>query len=238
MCFSLSKGYFPIFCILLTAFSCNYKFIRMRIYPPLANKTYIVDNVLPGFQITDERRLDDKLGLHQPFFFKNRILKNEYGNLSSLLSREIQNHPDKYERILKKGNVHIFIKNFHVGTKDNCWSNLTSVDFQADVQYGDTTEPFSYYDKIESKVTDCFLIGSSITLVPLLLYVPYQGFRGNREDQVNQLGRNAVDAFLHFLEGKDYKPQYVKYNPEDLDQSGGEISVPVKDESISSEDES
>lgn len=221
----LQRVLFTVSILLISmALSCNYKFIRLRIYPPLPSKTYVSDQKLKGFEIVDERKLDNRLGLHQPYFFNERILFNEYGSLANILAREIQNHPEKYSKVLNKDNSKIHIIDFQVGTKDSCWKNISYVKFHAELQIASRIESFIYKDSIDSKVTDCFLIGSSLTLIPLLIYIPYQGFRGNREDQVNELGRNAIDAFLHYLQEKDYKPLFKKYN--------SQVQVEARTESV------
>lgn len=65
---------------------------------------------------------------------------------------------------------------------------------------GASEETFSFYDEIDSRVTNCYLTGSILTVVPLIWYVPYNGYRGNREDQLNQLGRNSLTEFFRKLE--------------------------------------
>ncbi len=213
-----SFGFILLLLILSAVSNCNLKFIQLRVYPPIASKAYSEISFNKNIVFEDKLLLGDNLGSHNPYIFKSRKLKNEYGSLVYLLENEIQNHPEKYVKVHASKSTIIRIIDYNLKTDDSCWSNTTSVDFKAEVEQDGKVEQFNYNDSIRSHITDCFLLGSTIALVPLLIYIPYEGFRGTREDQVNQLGRNSLDAFLNFLTQKEYKPYFKKYNPQILNE--------------------
>lgn len=197
-----------------TSTNCNLKFIKLRIYPPIQSKTYSEIPFNKNIIFEDKVSLGETLGRHNPFVFKSRNLNNEYGSLVYLLENEIQNYPERYPKVHSSKSTLIRITEYNLKTDDSCWDNNTSVDFKAEVEQDGKIELFNYSDSIHSHITDCFLIGSTITFLPLLIYIPYEGYRGTREDQLNQLGRNSLDAFLAFLNQKEYKPYFKKYNPQ------------------------
>ncbi|XDD48535.1 hypothetical protein AB3N60_18210 [Leptospira sp. WS39.C2] len=175
--------------------------ISLRVYRPFPNEREYdfvkkMDHIL--IQVKSENRL--QMGVYDPYFFGPESLPNEYGPLSYLIRKELSIRESRYPLLIERGGT-ISIEEFQLVSLDRCSKNLTFVRLKAKVQIrGYAEEEISYYDEIDSKVTNCYLAGSVLTLVPLIWYVPYNGFRGNREDQLNQLGRNALTELFTQLE--------------------------------------
>lgn len=176
------------------------QFIELRIYPPMPHKQFQPNPSKPHpVEWVDSTGKGARLGFHDPFIFSSRELENSYGDLVYVLKNEVEKNPKRYSRLYSGEPIRIEILAFDLETDDSCLSNQTKVYMKAKITIRGSTREFKYNDSIDSHVTDCFLVGSSLTLVPLLAYTPYVGYRGNREDQLNQLGRNALRAFLEYL---------------------------------------
>lgn len=179
-------------------------FIELRLYPPKPFKTYKPSNKNLNIVWKDETNLGMSLGYHSPFIFAPRLLPNRYGSLIDILKRELDSNWEEYP-VVREGKLkEIQILEFQLKTKDTCFENKTSVLMVSEWIATNKTYYFHYYKEIFSHVTDCFLIGSAILAIPLVVYTPYVGFRGNREDQLNQLGRNVIRQFLKEL--KEFQP--------------------------------
>ncbi|MCC5814444.1 MAG: hypothetical protein JJT78_06790 [Leptospira sp.] len=191
---------FQIFALILIVsifLGCS-KFISLRVYHPQPSKKLNGELESSNIIWDDQIKKGENLGFHDPFIFRSRELPNQYGDLVYILDREIRNNPKRFRKIID-GKANIRIEKFDLRTDDSCWSNTTSIELLISIVDQNKIKRFEYRDYIKSHVTDCFLVGSSITLVPLLIYTPYVGFRGDREDQINQLGRNGISAILRFL---------------------------------------
>jgi hypothetical protein len=174
------------------------KFISLRVYNPQPDKKLNEEFESSNIIWDDKTNKGVNLGFHDPFIFRSRELPNQFGDLVYILDREIRNNPNRYRKIIdRKANIRI--EKFDLRTDDSCWSNTTSIELMISIVERKKITRFEYRDYIRSHVTDCFLVGSSVTLAPLLIYTPYVGFRGDREDQINQLGRNGISAILRFL---------------------------------------
>lgn len=175
--------------------------ISLRVYRPFPKESTFefvkkMDQI--EIQVKDENRM--KMAIYDGYFSNPEGLPNEYGPLSYLIRKELSIRGNRYPLLLDKGGK-IFIDEYQLVSLDRCSKNLSFVRLKARIQIaGGAEEVFSYYDEIDSRVTNCYLTGSILTLVPLIWYVPYNGFRGNREDQLNQLGRNSLSEFFSKLE--------------------------------------
>ncbi|EMY70110.1 hypothetical protein [Leptospira vanthielii] len=175
--------------------------ISLRVYRPFPKETAFefvkkMDHI--QIQVKDENRM--KMAIYDGYFSGPEGLPNEYGPLSYLIRKELSMRGNRYPLLLDRGGK-IFVDEFQLVSLDRCSKNLTFVRLKARIQIaGGGEEVFSYYDEIDSRVTNCYLTGSILTLVPLIWYVPYNGFRGNREDQLNQLGRNSLSEFFSKME--------------------------------------
>ncbi|XDD44640.1 hypothetical protein AB3N58_16640 [Leptospira sp. WS60.C2] len=175
--------------------------ISLRVYRPFPNeKEYDfvkkMDHIT--IQVNGENR--KQMAVYDPYFFGPEALANEYGPLSYLIRKELSIRSSRYPLLLERGG-NILVEEFQLVSLDRCHKNLTYVRLKAKIQIrGGREEEVNYYDEIDSKVTNCYLTGSVFTLVPLIWYVPYNGFRGNREDQLNQLGRNAMTELFSQME--------------------------------------
>ncbi|MCE9500149.1 MAG: hypothetical protein K8R21_06585 [Leptospira sp.] len=141
------------------------------------------------------------------YLFYKKKYPNEYGGLISILKEGILYSTGLSGFMEEKDtNLEINISKFRLQADDKCYKNLTDVEFSAKVfliQKKKRTEilDYNYSDSIESKVTDCFAVLSSLPVfLGWFVYLPYIGFRGNREDQMNLIGNNAVQGFLANLE--------------------------------------
>lgn len=151
------------------------------------------------------------------FFLAPKKLENEYGSIKTLIQRELDRNREDYKT---DQNFRILIQNFELKTIDRCfYGSTTSVKLEIDVN--NTSKDanvlhFRFEDSIESNVTDCNFTLSTATIVGWLIYLPYLGFRGNREDQLNQLGRIALLEFSEQL--KSYLEKTTARNPEKLER--------------------
>lgn len=177
---------------------CN---ISLRVYRPFPYEQpfeYIEKYPKISVVVAGENPL--KLAEYDGYFFDSEGLQNEYGPLSYLIRKEISIRKERYPKLIERGG-RIEVEEFLLHSLDRCSKNRTEIIIKAKVQItGEAEESFEYSDFIESKVTNCYLTGSSLLIFPLLWYVPYNGFRGNREDQLNLLGRNGLEDFFRFLE--------------------------------------
>jgi hypothetical protein len=196
--------------ILFVLESCS---TALRVYRPYPSESpYEVIVPQPKVTIITPTTEAERFALNDPYFgslareFKflgsESNLKNEYGTLTYLLKKEFSIRSENYPMLLSEGGK-IEIKEFELRSIDKCYVNIVEIKIRAEVQIGKRKiETFEYYDSIRSRVTDCYMFGSSLLIVPLIWYVPYTGFRGNREDQLNQLGRNGLESFFSFLENQ------------------------------------
>ncbi|TGN14704.1 hypothetical protein [Leptospira ilyithenensis] len=181
--------------------------ISIRVYRPFPEEA-------PFELVTFDKKLTiitpnenlQRFALYDGYFVSADDLYNEYGSLSYLIQKEISIRKSRYPGLFQGAKIEI--TKFQLESLDKCFSNEVHVKMSALVQVGrGKASNFEYEDKIDSNVTNCYLLGSSLTVVPLIWYVPYMGFRGNRQDQLNQLGRNALEAFFQFLENEsDFHP--------------------------------
>ncbi|WP_243394664.1 hypothetical protein [Leptospira adleri] len=134
------------------------------------------------------------------FFLAPRNLENEYGSIKTLIMRELDRNRSEYKT---DQNLKIIVKNFELKTDDRCFrGSTTSVRLEIELKRAEKDETvldFRFEDSIDSNVTDCNFTLSTATVVGWLIYLPYLGFRGNREDQLNQLGRIALLEFSEKL---------------------------------------
>ncbi|TGM31969.1 hypothetical protein EHQ92_15405 [Leptospira biflexa] len=195
------NGFYRFFLYVLILFGFLQCGISLRVYRPFPNeKEYDfvkkMDHIV--IQVNGENRI--QMAVYDSYFFGAESLTNEYGPLSYLIRKELSIRESRYPLLIERGGK-ILVEEFQLVSLDRCFRNLTFVRLKAKVQIrGYAEEEIQYYDEIDSKVTNCYLTGSVLTLVPLLWYVPYNGFRGNREDQLNQLGRNALTELFTKLE--------------------------------------
>ncbi|MBM9546905.1 hypothetical protein JWG40_07745 [Leptospira sp. 201903074] len=188
--------------------------VSLRVYRPFPKETafeYVKKMDHIQIIVNEENRM--KMGVYDGYFFKPEGLPNEYGPLSYLIRKELSIRGDRFPLLLDRGGK-ILVDEFQLVSLDRCSKNLSFVKMKVRIQIAGTQEEqFSYYDEIDSRVTNCYLTGSILTVVPLLWYVPYNGFRGNREDQLNQLGRNSLSEFftrLEVLSGYNNNPMMEK----------------------------
>jgi hypothetical protein len=237
MFFSL-RYFILLFTLAIVFVSCA---TSIRVYRPYPRENpYEVVLPQPKVSITAPTQYPERFASYDPYLFRftelsfleiEYNLQNEYGSLPYLIRKELSIRPDNFPNLLKEGGK-IEIKEFVLDSTDRCWTNLVSVKMNVNVQIGRRPqETFFYQDQIESHVTDCFLLGSSIPILPLILYIPYAGFRGNREDQLNQLGRNAIESFFTFLENRSgYIQNSEKQIPIQMNPS--KSNDPIRDPKI------
>ncbi|PJZ75378.1 hypothetical protein CH365_19185 [Leptospira neocaledonica] len=136
---------------------------------------------------------------------------NLYGPISKLIRKELNDHKEEYP-----GKHKITIQKFKLESIDHCSYNQVTVEMEADIISSGKAWHYQFKDGIESRVTDCM---ATLATVPILLgwiiHLPYIGHRGNREDQLNQMGRVALLDFLdeikkHSIDLK--RPQSKKGN--------------------------
>lgn len=117
---------------------------------------------------------------------------NLYGPVSRLLQKEFRDYPDEYP-----GKHKVTIRKFRLESLDHCTYNEVIVEFEAEVRSEGNLWEYKFRDGIESRATDCMAFVSTLPLLAgWIIYLPYLGHRGNREDQLNQMGRVALLDFL------------------------------------------
>ncbi|WP_244243564.1 hypothetical protein [Leptospira andrefontaineae] len=118
--------------------------------------------------------------------------ENLYGPISKLIRKELNDHKEDYP-----GKHKIIIQKFKLESIDHWTYNQVNVEMEADIISSGKTWHYEFKDGIESRVTDFM---ATLATVPILLgwiiHLPYMGHRGNREDQVNQMGRVALLDFM------------------------------------------
>ncbi|TGJ99790.1 hypothetical protein EHO59_17905 [Leptospira semungkisensis] len=136
-----------------------------------------------------------------------RDYENLYGPLTKLLAKEFKDNKDEYF-----GKTKILIRKFKLESVDHCTYNSVNVEFEADVLSNGTSWHYDFKDGIESRVTDCMAVLATLpVLTGWIIYLPYIGHRGNREDQLNQIGRVAMIDFFE---------EWKKHNPRMTDKKG------------------
>ena len=144
--------------------------------------------------VTENKRPD--FAFHSPClnFLENRDIRNLYGNLSLVIARGIAEHPD-YFFAHNKGGLEISINSFSLNSNDSCFHNEIKLSMNADIylitDQGRVTRDFIYTDEIHSHVTD-FYIFSVLWTIPAIIE---SGFRGNRQDQMNDITKNMLLNF-------------------------------------------
>ncbi len=205
--------------------------ISLRVYRPFPMEDpFEFIQKFPNIQVVVVDENPVKMADYDGYFFEAEGLQNEYGPLSYLIRKELSIRANLYPKLLEKGGK-IEVKEFLLHSLDRCSKNRVEVSMKANLQIaGGSVETFEYSDFIESKVTNCYLTGSSLLILPLLWYVPYNGFRGNREDQLNLLGRNALEEFFRFVETNSASNKNIK--PESIDLKKRESKAKKSQESI------
>lgn len=170
----------------------------LRIYRPYPDEvTFTKVDFFPKVIVLAPTEFPEALLDHD--LRRKKILKNEYGNWESLVYKELSLHPKNYPKLLQGGKIQIL--EFELSSVDSCFSHKASVKLKAEYSIGnEALRYFEYEDQSKNYNSNCILGLSSLTLVPLLWFIPYLGFQGNSEDQLNQLGRNAISAFFLELE--------------------------------------
>ncbi|AVV50995.1 hypothetical protein [Leptospira santarosai] len=182
--------------------------IAIRVYvPKKGNISYDVDNSntiqRPDFEVIESPMLkNETFAIRKPslFFLAPEKLENEYGSVGAVISRELDQNRNDYKTDQK---YKIHIKNFELKTIDRCFfGSKTEVKLNIEVVNPVNKKnvlDFQYEDSIDSNVTDCHFTLATVTVLGWLVYLPYLGFRGNREDQLNQLGKTALLEFSEKL---------------------------------------
>ncbi|MDV6236509.1 hypothetical protein CH379_012815 [Leptospira ellisii] len=196
--------------LLLFSFSC----IAVRVYVPKQGTdqfdTGNVDNlpqfavpkINPRFEVTQSAELEGQpfaQRIPSLFFLAPNRLENEYGSVKTLIERELDRNREEYKTDKRIG---IQIRDFELKTTDHCIESVSGIRLNVeviDLKSKEKLLDFRHEDKIESNVTDCYFTLATGTILGWLVYMPYLGFRGNREDQLNFLGRVALLEFFEML---------------------------------------
>jgi len=191
---------FPSLILLVVCMGLPACRVQLRVYPP--HPATGIPREVPDFpKVQVEFREDSEIqALLVHDFQETKQLPNEYGGWVATIQRELAIRGQSYPALLEEGGK-IQIQEFQLESRDTCTKHQTKVILKAEFQIGKRPSfPFEKSDTLENRVSNCIFVASSVTLVPLLWYVPYLGFQGNREDQLNQLGRNALKNFFEALE--------------------------------------
>ncbi|WP_246057556.1 hypothetical protein [Leptospira gomenensis] len=221
----------PILCSFFLIFTIDC--ISVRVYVPKQGTdrfdTGNVDN-LPQFAVP---KMNPKFAVSQPteletqpfaqripslFFLAPNRLENEYGSVKTLIERELDRNREEYKTDKK---IEIRILDFELKTTDRCIESVSSVRLNVEAIDSESKQKifdFRHEDNIESNVTDCYFTLATGTVLGWLVYMPYLGFRGTREDQLNFLGRAALLEFFEVLKRsliqKNLSPKQPRKQPE------------------------
>ena len=175
---------------------------------------------IPGLFLPETIRIEGKynqyFAWHSPclFFMENKSLKNVYGDIYQTIADDFINFPGLYfskDQSLKK--LIIKINHFQLESDDTCLKNQVSVIMDVDTIVeltntdGKLVFNYKYADTVFSRVTDLYII-SIIGTIPVMIH---SGFRGNRQDQLNALGKNALEGYTNklksVLSAEEEKPE-------------------------------
>ncbi|AXR61858.1 hypothetical protein [Leptospira mayottensis] len=210
----LSKSPFHLFITPLFLFSFV-SCIAIRVYVPRKGSiAYDVSNLdtIPhlavpnpnlNFEVLESPTLkNETFAIRKPslFFLAPEKLENEYGSIGTVIARELDRNRNDYKTDQK---YKIYIKDFELKTIDHCFFG-SETEVKLNIEVVNLTKKenvldFQYKDSISSNVTDCHFTLATTTVLGWLIYLPYLGFRGNREDQLNQLGKTALLEFSEKL---------------------------------------
>ena len=136
------------------------------------------------------------------FFMAHRKIQNRYGIPSQLIREEIEKYHHLYfPSDVKYSSIEIVVEKFKLFSNDRCFSNETNIDVNINVTGtidGVRVDVLKYEfsDKIKSRVTELYMV-SILGTIPVIAYA---GFRGNRQDQMNKLGKIALLGFFENLQ--------------------------------------
>ncbi len=203
--------------------------ISLRLYRPFPQESFYAQ--LASFPQIKIQTPKDKVEIFAKLdhnFQSEKMIQNEYGNWKTIFDKEFTLRKHRYPALIGMGGE-ITIQEFELISEDTCPKNKISVKLKASIRVGkNKPSEFLYTDSKETYLSNCTFVGSTLTLIPLLVYFPYMGFQGNREDQLNQLGRNSFRNFFEFLEfesgGDPSKPDpKPTERPEEIDPKLKEI---------------
>jgi len=200
-----------IYCILVILASC----ISVKIYVPEKEEKISISQERPEkksarFSIVQNYQAPDYFSTSSFMIFWKSKHQNFYGTIPELIGGEIEKHPEKYLKRLKdKESYLIRVNHFHLNSDDKCTKNIVDVELDIDVFKLHTANDkpqtpdfsFKHKDEINSMVSFCTSTWSTaLIFIPWIWYMPYLGYRGDREDQLNHLGRVAFGNFFEDLE--------------------------------------
>ncbi|MCG6191938.1 hypothetical protein LFX25_01610 [Leptospira sp. FAT2] len=196
-------------CSFSLLFLMLYNCIAMRVYvakPALTGDSskYFTLNSIGAYQIERPKNFSQEpFAKHSPylFHFVPKNLTNEYGTISELINQEINTNQDF--RVGNTDKYLIRLIEYNLYSKDRCFSNDVGINLSIDVENIAAERKileFRFKDNINSNVTDCYIVAASLPIfLGWFIYAPYIGFRGNREDQLNQVSKLALLEFLDAL---------------------------------------
>jgi hypothetical protein len=180
--------------LFLLAFLLNC--ISVRVYVPeesTANKITLPQNQLIAHQVK-ELTPKSYFATSSFFVFGTSQHANEYGSASKLVEDYLAKYPEKYQQPLQ-----VEITNFELKSNDKCYKNIVSIKLEANVKDARNNEVMrlNHTNEIDSLVSTCTEVWTSLPIfIGWFWYAPYLGFRGTRQDQINQLGSIAFSEFF------------------------------------------
>ncbi len=177
--------------------------ISIRVYvPPQFTQDFgnLQNPIAPASTVILEQEKTDFFATSSFWFFGTSKHKNHYGSLEELINKELKENANLYQSLLP---LNIKITKFELSSRDKCIKNIAEVALEIKTfdKKGVLIQDFKYNDNIDSMVSTCTNIWVSLPLfVGWIWYGPYIGFRGNQEDQMNQLGRIAIMSYFNELQ--------------------------------------
>ncbi|MEM7182267.1 MAG: hypothetical protein AAF518_15235 [Spirochaetota bacterium] len=183
----------------------------------------VINVYVPGYQVSktgrdsfvennffeiQSKQSKENFAQIDPFLF-GMFYSKEYpnlkGDIKQLLSYEFVRNEQNYNLLAKKGKkLLVIVNDFQLKSTDHCSKNISTVKLNIQTFTTDEKKPilnFSFEDNIDSLTGDCYTLASSVPLfLGWIWYMPYLGFRGDREDQLNALGRLALLKYFARLD--------------------------------------
>ena len=202
------RSYQNLLILLLLLFYSSCTVINVYVPGYQAGNTTEKSSLQNNFFAIEDKQQNEYFAQIDPFLF-GIFYKQKYsnlpGNTKQLLAYELKRNQQKYNLLPRKGQKLLLqINEFQLQAVDHCSKNISSVKLHIQTFIVGETQPlldFTFEDHIDSLTSDCYTLASSLPLfLGWIWYMPYLGFRGDREDQLNTLGRLALLKYFEKLD--------------------------------------
>ncbi|MDX1957959.1 MAG: hypothetical protein SFU98_05270 [Leptospiraceae bacterium] len=149
----------------------------------------------------------------EPFFLTSFFYKKKYRNYFGTLEEILQEEFIRNQKIYfhKYSNLKVTVKDYDLRSQDGCFRNKASIRFHAIVEEQNSNSvilEFNQEKEMLSYSSDCNGFLTGVTIVGLLWFVPYIGFRGTKQEQMEYLGKGMLRDFFEELQIKVKSSDY------------------------------